>query len=75
LADRYPTEMRSPEMSDSRGELGDFICRVLHACKNGERGLKMRAKERGIPYESLVAAALTSAILEKWVVTPIAETS
>jgi hypothetical protein len=57
-------------MDDPRGELGDFICTAVIACKQHERRLRNEAAERGTTYESLVAAALASAILERWAITP-----
>ena len=58
-------------MADPAKELGDFICTILVSCKDRERRFEAEAAKRGTSYESLVAAALTTAILERWAVTPI----
>jgi hypothetical protein len=55
--------------------LGGTICAILVTCKQHERRLRAEAAKRGTTYESLVAAALTSAILEKWAATPRTESN
>jgi hypothetical protein len=62
-------------MSDPSEELGGCICAILVACKQHERRLRAQAGKRGTTYESLVAAALTSAILDKWTATPRSESN
>jgi hypothetical protein len=62
-------------MTDPSEELGGTICAILVTCKQHERRLRAEAAKRGTTYESLVAAALTSAILEKWAATPRTESN
>jgi hypothetical protein len=62
-------------MTDPSQELAGYICAILVACKQHERGLRAQAGKRGTTYESLVAAALASAILEKWTATPRSESN
>jgi hypothetical protein len=62
-------------MTDPSEELGGCICAILVACKQHERRLRTEAAKRGTTYESLVAAALTSAIREKCAATPRSESN
>jgi hypothetical protein len=60
-------------MTDPSEELGGSICAILVACKQHERRLRAEAAKRGTTYESVLAAALASAILEKSAATPRSE--
>ena len=62
-------------MTDPAKELGDFIRTILVFCKEHERSLGAEAAKRGASYESLVAVALASAILERWAVPPAGEST
>lgn len=66
--------MRS-DVKDVDGPLGDLICEVLTSCYAAEnrQALQKAAKQRHINLEQLVAAALTSAILEAFEVRPRAK--
>ena len=57
-------------MVETPTELSVCILAILVACNERERKLRTEAAKRGTSYESLVAAALTSAFLERWAVTP-----
>jgi hypothetical protein len=57
-------------LDDKRDEPGDVICKTLIASNEHERGLRSEAAKQGITYESLAAAALASAILERCAITP-----
>ena len=62
-------------MVETPTELSDYILAILVGCKEHERRLRTDAARRGTSYESLVAATLASAILERWAVTPRSETN
>ena len=62
-------------MVETPTELSVFILAILVACKERERKLRTEAAKRGTSYESLVAGALSSAILERWALTPRGETN
>jgi hypothetical protein len=62
-------------MVETPTELSVFILAILAGCNERERKLRSEATKRGTSYESLVAGALSSAILERWALTPRGETN